>query len=82
MSEKLDNCGEKSQKSTFTHLSNFNEKSESNNSIFANDLSYMFYDCSSLLHISGLSKLNISYTKSMCHMFENCIKLEEIKDFF
>ena len=41
----------------------------------------MFYGCSSLLKVSGLSKLKVNYV-NLSHMFENCFELKEIKDIF
>jgi surface protein len=52
------------------------------NKIIETDLSYMFYECSSLISISGLSKLNISNIINLAGMFENCYSLVEINDIF
>ena len=46
--------------------------------IIVKDIKYMFYECSSLLSITGLSKLNTSNIKNMSHLFENCSLLEKI----
>ena len=40
------------------------------NNIIVSDLSYMFYGCSSLKSILGISKFNTSIVKNMSHMFE------------
>ena len=46
--------------------------------IISTNLRGMFYGCSSLLSITGLSKINTSNVKNMDHMFENCSKLKKI----
>jgi len=56
---------------------NINENESKNrkykkDKILARDLSYMFYGCSSLLSIRGLSKINTSNVRKMKHMFEDC----------
>ena len=48
--------------------------------IIVTNLSYMFYGCSSLTSISGLSLLNTSNVTNLSHMFENCSLLKEICD--
>ena len=48
--------------------------------IVANDLSYMFYGCSSLIYISGISNWNTDNVISMAHLFEKCSKLKNIID--
>ena len=48
--------------------------------IIATDLSYMFYGCSSLLSITGLSKINTSNVTNLSYMFGNCSLLENICD--
>ena len=55
-------------------------KSSEKNNILATDLSYMFYNCTSLISITGLSKINTSNVKKMEHMFENCSLLKQISD--
>ena len=50
--------------------------------IYATNLSYMFYGCSSLTTISGLSKLNTNYINDMSHMFEKYSSLKNIIDIF
>ena len=52
---------------------------EGNNKLVT-DLSYMFYGCSSLQSISGLSKLNTINVENISHIFQNCSKLEFIRD--
>ena len=51
-----------------------------NKNIKSLDLCYMFYGCSSLLNVSGLSKINVSNVVDLSHMFENCSKLQKIED--
>ena len=46
------------------------------NYIIPNNLSYMFYGCSSLISISGISKWKTINVKDMSHMFENCTSLK------
>ena len=48
--------------------------------IIANDLISMFSGCSSLLSITGLSKINTSNVTNMCHMFKSCSLLNKIND--
>ena len=50
------------------------------NNIIPTDLSYMFYGCSSLISISGISKWNTSYVTKISHMFQKCISLKNIDD--
>ena len=50
------------------------------NEIIATNMKYMFYGCSSLLFITGLSKINTNNVKNMEHLFENCIKVSKISD--
>ena len=59
------------------YLYNINE---GNNNNIITDMSYMFYGCSSLKSISGLSKLNTINAKDMSHIFENCSKLVNLSD--
>ena len=48
--------------------------------IIPTNLSYMFYGCSSLISISGISKWNTNYVKNISHMFEECSSLISIDD--
>ena len=50
-----------------------------NNNIIT-DLSCMFYGCSLLKSISGLSKLNIINVQNMSHIFDKCSNLENISN--
>ena len=51
-----------------------------NDYILATDMRYMFYECSSLLSISGLSKINTSNAIYMNNMFKGCCLLKQIND--
>ena len=44
------------------------------------DLSNMFYNCSSLLSLSNLSKINTSNIKAMDNMFNGCTSLNSLPD--
>ena len=77
--KKPEVCVDKNIKYNSLYQSNLKSKK---NYIFATNLSYMFYSCSSLLNISGLSKLYVNNVINMNHMFKNCSKLKEIKDIF
>ena len=44
------------------------------------DLRYIFYECSLLLSIIGLSKINTSNVKKMKHMLEDCSLLKKVFD--
>jgi len=57
-------------------LSSF--KSSKRNNINVNNLSYMFYGCSSLISISGISIWNTNSVINMSHMFEKCYSLKSI----
>jgi len=48
--------------------------------ILVTELRGMFYGCSSLLTITGLSKINTSNVIYMDHIFENCSLLKKISD--
>ena len=48
--------------------------------IIATDMRYMFYECSSPLSISGLSKINTSNVIYMNHMFKGCSLLKKINE--
>ena len=48
--------------------------------IVTSDLNNMFYGCSSLLSVSGLSEINISNIKNISHIFEKCSSLKNIND--
>ena len=80
VSKKTGVSGNKYMKNCYIFQKNFkkNEKIY----IYPTDLSYMFYGCSSLLNISGLSKLKSNNIFNISHMFENCSNLIEIKDIF
>ena len=56
--------------------------SENLDNIIATNLSYMFYGCSSLLSITGLSKINTKNVTNISHMFEDCSLLTKICDIF
>ena len=58
------------------YLDNYYDR---NNNIIT-DLSCMFYGCSLLKSISGLSKLNIINVQNMSHIFDKCSKLEYISN--
>ena len=51
-----------------------------NDYILAKDMRYMFYKCSSLLSITGLSKINTSTVIYMNHIFEDCSLLKKISN--
>ena len=55
-----------------------------NDYILATDLRNMFYGCSSLLSITGLSKIKTSNAINMEHMFEDCtlIILKILSNYF
>jgi len=44
------------------------------------NMSYMFYECASLISYKEISKLNTSFVQDMSYLFCNCKYLEEIKD--
>ena len=44
------------------------------------NMSYMFYNCYSLINISDLSKLNTSNVTNMEYMFAGCISLPSLPD--
>ena len=46
--------------------------------IIATNLSYMFYGCSSLLYINGLSKINTINVTKLSNMFKDCSSLKKI----
>ena len=52
------------------------------NKIIAINLKGMFYECSSLISISGLSQLNISNVNNMSFIFSKCSSLKQINDIF
>ena len=60
---------------------NFSKKDNyDKDSIIATNMRYMFYECSSLLSITGLSKINTSNVKYMNCMFFKCSSLKKICD--
>jgi len=63
-----------------TKSGDYGNKNKKKKNIISLDLCNMFYGCSSLLNVSGLSKLNISNAVDLSHMFENCTKLQKIED--
>ena len=56
------------------------DNSYKRNIINPNNLSYMFYGCSSIIFISGISNWNTIQVKNMDHMFEKCSSLKNIID--
>ena len=44
------------------------------------NMSYMFYECSSLKSLPHISKWNTSYVIDMSHIFNGCRKLKSIPD--
>ena len=44
------------------------------------DMSYMFYDCSSIFSLPDISKWNTSNVTNMCYMFSNCSFLFSLPD--
>jgi hypothetical protein len=52
------------------------------NKIIATNLKGMFYECSSLISISGLSQLKTNHLNYMSKMFTKCSSLKEINDIF
>ena len=47
-----------------------------------NDISYMFYECSSLLHIDGISNWNIKNINDMNFMIDGCTSLKNKPEIF
>ena len=62
----------KSLKIKGLNINKYLYKNSKKNIIIAKDLGYMFYGCSSLLSITGLSKIKTSNIPNMDHIFENC----------
>ena len=50
------------------------------NNIIPTDLKYMFYGCSSLISIFGISEWNTNYVTEISNMFEECSLLAYIDD--
>ena len=44
------------------------------------DMSYMFYECSSLLSLSNMEKLKTKYVKNMSYMFYKCDSLSSLSN--
>ena len=61
----------------FSKLLNFNKKNFNTTVI---DLSYMFYGCTSLVSISGISKFDISECTNISGLFEKCTSLKLLPD--
>ena len=58
----------------------FSNNYPNNKNIAPTDLSYMFYGCSSLISIFGISNWNTNLVTNMSHMFEKCSLLKNIGD--
>ena len=52
----------------------------SSGTIIVTDLSYMFYNCSSLIYISGISKFDTCSVESLVGMFKRCSSLKSVID--
>ena len=51
-----------------------------NKDVSISNLRFMFYDCSSLVYISGISRWDISKCTDISGLFEKCASLESIPD--
>ena len=66
----------------------YNAKGNNNNKIriklkginHINNMSYMFYECSSLLSLPDISKWNTNKVTNMSHMFYRCSSLSSLPD--
>ena len=67
-SEILSNEIESSKEQTISNINKIFENSEKGFKI----LNEMFYNCSSLTSLQGISKMNTNNAKSVIKMFQNC----------